>query len=482
MEGDDSNNNNNPRLHQAFIALQAWKKVIYSDPSNFTTNWKGPLVCNYTGIYCAPSLDNPHLRVVAGIDLNQGDIAGFIPEEFGLLTDLALIHLNSNRFCGIIPQTFSNLTLLFELDLSNNRFVGPFPTVLLTLPTLNFLDIRFNEFEGPLPSQLFLKKLDAVFVNNNRFTSLNFPQSMTNGSGTASVLVFANNNYGSGKTFTIPPSIVSFANSLEEFLLSNTNLSGCLPQEVGFLYKLKLFDVSNNQIVGPIPYSMAGLFHLEQLNLAHNKMEGLVPPGICMLPKLQNFTLSYNFFCEEDEICRNLSSNDKNKGKRVVFDDRRNCIPERRFQRSEKECSAVVEHPYECHDLDDQVKHYGFGGAGVGPAFAPVPAPVPSLLKGVRTVTIGCRGGDDGEERLLDIDNFSGESVTASGGERSQDCERRPPTAEASGHLHRGRANMVWVEEWCRRQSGEGQSSICLGLDKKRGSQGQGVWFDDIDR
>ncbi|KAI5338957.1 hypothetical protein L3X38_018229 [Prunus dulcis] len=34
---DDSN----PKLHRAFLALQAWKRVIYSDPYNFTSTWVG---------------------------------------------------------------------------------------------------------------------------------------------------------------------------------------------------------------------------------------------------------------------------------------------------------------------------------------------------------------------------------------------------------------------------------------------------------
>lgn len=150
----------NQRLHQAYIALQAWRRVIYSDPNNFTTNWVGPDVCSYKGIYCATATDDPKIRVVAGIDLNFADIAGFLPNELGLLSDLALIHLNSNRLCGIIPQSLTNLSLLYELDVSNNRFVGPFPSGLLSLPMLKYLDDRYNEFEGPLP-QLFQKKYQS---------------------------------------------------------------------------------------------------------------------------------------------------------------------------------------------------------------------------------------------------------------------------------------------------------------------------------
>ncbi|XP_060191159.1 leucine-rich repeat extensin-like protein 4 [Lycium barbarum] len=325
----------NPRLQKAYIALQAWKRVIYSDPKNTTANWIGPSVCNYTGIYCTPFPNDTKIQVVAGIDLNHADIAGFLPEEFGLLNDLALLHLNSNRFCGILPLSLSNLTLLHELDISNNRFVGPFPHVVLSLPSLKYLDLRYNEFEGPLPSQLFSKDLDAIFVNNNRLTSV-IPSNL--GSSTASVVVFANNYFGG----CLPPSIANFANTLEEMLLINTSLSGCLPPEVGFLYKLKVLDVSNNKLAGAVPYTIAGLAHLELLNLAHNMFSGIVPEGICVLPKLSNFTFSYNYFCEEQGICSNLTS------KGTLFDDRMNCLPEKPLQRSKKECDAVAEHPVDC--------------------------------------------------------------------------------------------------------------------------------------
>ncbi|KAL9998115.1 putative leucine-rich repeat-containing, plant-type, leucine-rich repeat domain superfamily [Helianthus debilis subsp. tardiflorus] len=120
-----------PRLRNAYIALQAWKQAIISDPQNLTVDWTESGVCNYTGVFCAPAPDNGSELTVAGIDLNHGDIAGYLPEELGLLTDLALFHMNSNRFCGTVPKKFRNLKLLFELDLSNNRFAGIFPTLFL---------------------------------------------------------------------------------------------------------------------------------------------------------------------------------------------------------------------------------------------------------------------------------------------------------------------------------------------------------------
>ncbi|GLJ11144.1 hypothetical protein SUGI_0144340 [Cryptomeria japonica] len=218
----------NPRLRNAYIALQAWKSAIFSDPSNVTGNWVGADVCSYNDVFCAPALDNSSIQVVAGIDLNHADIAGYLPEELGLLTDLALFHINTNRFCGIVPHSFRKLKLLFELDISNNRFVGPFPNVVISLPSLKYLDIRFNDFEGQLPSQLFDKDLDAIFVNNNRF-QFDIPSNL--GNSPVSVAVFANNHLKG----CLPSSIGNMAATLNEIIVLNNNLTGCLPSEERFL-------------------------------------------------------------------------------------------------------------------------------------------------------------------------------------------------------------------------------------------------------
>lgn len=124
--------------------------------------------------------------------------------------------------------------------------------------------------------------------------------------------------------------------------MNNTNLTGCLPPEVVYLYKLKVLDVNQNQIVGPIPYILAGLAHLDQINLAHNLMTGFVSKGICVLPNLVNFTFSYNFFCEEEGICMNLTS------KAIKYDDRRNCLPKKPPQRSYKDCNDNLEYHVDC--------------------------------------------------------------------------------------------------------------------------------------
>ncbi|KAM6566311.1 hypothetical protein CsatA_025439 [Cannabis sativa] len=344
----------NEKIINAFGVLQIWKAQITSDPNKLTDDWWGFDVCSYTGVYCAPTPNDPlNTTTVAGIDLNHGNIEGPLPEQLGELTDLALFHINSNRFYGSIPKSFSNLKLLYELDVSNNRLSGKFPTVVLSIPSLRYLDMRFNFFDGNIPSRLFDLKLDALFINNNKFTS-NLPQNI--GTSPVSVIVLANNNLNS----CFPLSLAQMKNTLTELIITNSGLKGCLPTDIGMFEKLTVFDVSYNQLVGSLPESMGKLKNLEQLDVAHNKLSGHIPPSICALPKLENFTYSGNFFSSEPGTCLKLPS----KG------DRGNCLPSRPSQRSREQCAAFYKFPVNCNAA-------GADCPRGSPASLPPPSPRP---------------------------------------------------------------------------------------------------------
>ncbi|XP_074304520.1 leucine-rich repeat extensin-like protein 6 [Silene latifolia] len=322
----------NPRLQNAYAALQAWKDAITSDPNNFTANWVGYNVCSYRGVYCAPSLDDPTVITVAGIDLNHASLSGTIPEEVGsLLTDLALLHLNSNHFLGPIPRTFTKLKLLFELDISNNNFCGEFPSVLFNLTSIKFLDVRFNHFDGAIPPEVFKLKLDALFLNNNNFTSYS-PGSV--GNSPVSVMVMGNNNLNR----CFPPRISRMRKTLDEVILTNCGLTGCLPKDIGKLSKATVLDVSFNDLTGTLPESIGNMKLLEELDVGYNNFYGKIPSSICSLPKLQNFTYSHNFFCSEAPQCLKLKEKD----------DTFNCIPHKPLQRSPMECHAFLAYPPQC--------------------------------------------------------------------------------------------------------------------------------------
>ncbi|XP_042397003.1 leucine-rich repeat extensin-like protein 6, partial [Zingiber officinale] len=322
----------NPRLEKAYVALQAWKHAITADPKNITGDWSGPLVCNYTGVYCTAALDNPSQMTVAGIDLNHGALHGSLPVELGLLSDLSLLHLNSNAFRGTLPGSLKNLRLLHELDVSNNQLGGGFPSVVLELPSLRFLDIRFNSFCGDVPSCLFDLPLDALFLNDNHFT-FSIPENI--GNSPVSVLVFASNQI-TGTCF--PKTIANMRNTLHELIIMSAGLRACIPPEIGQLTKLRVLDLSHNGLVGNLQGTIGGMTSLEQLDVAHNKLSGEIPGSICDLPHLKNFTYSYNYFSKELARCLSIRSHD----------DRENCFPLRPLQRPPVQCAAFLSKPNSC--------------------------------------------------------------------------------------------------------------------------------------
>ncbi|KAL6960254.1 hypothetical protein U1Q18_044241, partial [Sarracenia purpurea var. burkii] len=176
---------------------------------------------------------------IRGIDLNHDNVSSSLPEELGLLTDLALFHLNSNRFCGTLSENFRKLHILYELDDSNNLFIGNFPYVVISLPTLKFLDIRYNGFDGDVPSSLFDLKLDNLFINNKKFWS---SLSENFGDSPMSVVVYKENG-----------------RNLNEIILLNVSLMRCLPSEIGLLENATMFDVGFNLLVGILPETMKGM-------------------------------------------------------------------------------------------------------------------------------------------------------------------------------------------------------------------------------
>lgn len=318
-------------LKNAYIALQAWKSEIKSDPKGLLRSWVGSNVCAYHGVFCADptqEMGDPSEPVVAGIDLNHGNLQGILVKELSLLTDISILHLNSNRFTGTIPQSLKDLYALTELDLSNNQFTGPFPLTTLQIPNLLYLDLRFNSFSGPIPDDVFNKNLDAIFLNNNQFSG-EIPQNLAN--SPASVINLANNKL----TGDIPINFGYSSPKLKEVLFLNNQLTGCIPQGIGMWSDVQVFDASFNSLMGHLPDTLSCLEDIEVLNVAHNKLSGELPDLVCELRSLLKLSVAYNFISGFSQQCEKLY--DRNVG----FDIALNCIPGLEMQRPQPECSMV---------------------------------------------------------------------------------------------------------------------------------------------
>ena len=73
--------------------------------------------------------------------------------------------------------------------------------------------------------------------------------------------------------------------------LSENDLQGEIPSEIGYLIGLKRLDLHGNRLFGRIPPEIAWLSNLEWLVLSGNRLSGNIPPDLCSLAKLQGLFL-----------------------------------------------------------------------------------------------------------------------------------------------------------------------------------------------
>ena len=73
--------------------------------------------------------------------------------------------------------------------------------------------------------------------------------------------------------------------------LSDNNLSGAIPPEIGDMSILASLDLSGNDLSGKIPAAVGNLVNLDSLNLADNGLSGQIPPS---LGGIVNLKLSLN--------------------------------------------------------------------------------------------------------------------------------------------------------------------------------------------
>lgn len=76
-----------------------------------------------------------------------------------------------------------------------------------------------------------------------------------------------------------------------ELSLSENNLSGSIPPELGKLTKLEWLDLADNRLQGPIPPELGNLTNLESLFLSNNRLRGPIPSELGKLSGLEGLSL-----------------------------------------------------------------------------------------------------------------------------------------------------------------------------------------------
>ena len=91
----------------------------------------------------------------------------------------------------------------------------------------------------------------------------------------------------------IPPELGRLS-QLEWLGLANNELSGLIPPELGDLYNLRILVLFNNDLTGPIPYQLGKLQELLEMYLEGNRLSGPIPAQLGDLRKLYFLNLTDN--------------------------------------------------------------------------------------------------------------------------------------------------------------------------------------------
>ena len=288
----------------------------------------------------------PELGNLTGFSLlilSNNQLSGPLPPELANLTGLRMMRLDSNELTGPIPPGLGNLAELQIMNLSRNGLSGTLPAQLAGMGALSHLDLRENQLSGPFPPELSrLNRLESLQVWRSGLTGC-IPDALAN--------VPTNDFFqdgslspcgGEGALFQLAGDVETDRAALEAFYhatggdtwtaaldayfgggvttnwlsdrplgewhgvdtdrngrvvslhLTEVDLSGSLPPELGNLSGLRQLSLYRNQLTGPIPPSLGNLTHLTWLGLSGNQLTGPIPPSLGNLTNLEALQLDRN--------------------------------------------------------------------------------------------------------------------------------------------------------------------------------------------
>ncbi|CAI9273680.1 unnamed protein product [Lactuca saligna] len=224
------------------------------------------------------------------LSLNNCKFQGVLPTSIGNLSDqISILALDRNDFHGNLPSSIGNLVGLIGLSLIENRFTGKIPSTIGKLQNLQEAYLYKNQFSGPIPDAIGnLSMLTNLWLNSNRLER-HIPSSLGNCRNLLELHLDDNQLSGG-----IPRQLLQLSSLTIILNLSQNNLSGSLPVEVGELKLLTSLDLSDNNLSGNIPISIGGCTSLLFFSLKGNTFQGMVPPSLSSMKGVSTLDLSHN--------------------------------------------------------------------------------------------------------------------------------------------------------------------------------------------
>jgi len=276
-----------PQNSTDMLALIDFRQAITGDPKGFWDSWNNTVdYCKWNGVTCSKT----HPGRVRELNLTGQSLEGRISPSLGNLTLLKILGLSSNGLSGQLPD-LNRLRKLQYLYMSNNKLQSFAPNALANCSNLLYLDLSANNLAGSIPPGIsFLHNLEFLNLQSNNFTG-QIPSSLGNITQLAYLYLDGNHLEGS-----IPTEL----GQLEMLLvlsLGKNKLSGSIPATILNHPSLSVLDVNTNSLRMALPSTIGNtLPNLQWLGLNNNKFHGQIPASLGKPPYLSVIQLQSNYF------------------------------------------------------------------------------------------------------------------------------------------------------------------------------------------
>jgi Leucine-rich repeat (LRR) protein len=193
------------------------------------------------------------------------------------------LNLSFNFISGRIPDG-NERSQLRALNLEGNRLDGSIPSTMGEFENLESLNLAQNRLTGLLPRQLFDLPLTELTVGGNSLDGT-FPAEMTKAT-TLTGLLLGPNLFNT----TIPTFFGELTNLKRLSMAVIPELKGRIPAEIGIsLTKLEELTITETSVTGNIPDQISQLTDLQTLNLSSNSLARAIPDSLGLLTKLGKY-------------------------------------------------------------------------------------------------------------------------------------------------------------------------------------------------
>ncbi|CAD6255153.1 unnamed protein product [Miscanthus lutarioriparius] len=228
------------------------------------------------------------------LDLSFNNLNGHVPYEIGKLSNLTYLDLNTNKLDGTITEEhFASARSLQYIDLSYNALKIEISSDWQPPSTLKYVSFASCQM-GPLFPGWLQWNVSITYLDiSSAAIADRIPQRFSDAFSNVWFMNISNNQLNG----TLPADMGSM--SLLELYLSSNKLTGQIPTLPPNIHTL---DLSNNFLSGPLP-SATRSAKLRQLSLFSNRLTGHIPESFCKYQQLVVLDLSNNFLEGEPPLC-----------------------------------------------------------------------------------------------------------------------------------------------------------------------------------